>query len=115
MKQPDTKTSGMYWHAYHQSHLVCWLADEEYRRTVIKCDKPRCELAARQHFLQKVKGKLPSPLIDAARHLANDHVPTTRYIDMYKKYLPKIEALHTKECPNCVWNSKTREMDWDKW
>ena len=127
---------GLFWRAYHSPHLLFWLDSESKRRDTINKFKPKDEIEARQHYLKRVEGELPVEFIEACsthsevnRALSKAVIMDKGYdkahsvwhkarkvmYEAYKKHLPAIEALHAKECPDCVWDSENHTMDWSKY
>ena len=72
------------WHVHHEILWEVLTKPIENRIAYIKSDKPKHEQETRLRLLKPIKGPLPEKLTKAA-----------------------MEALHKKECPNCIWDGLT--------
>ena len=114
------------WHLHHSNRLLEPLTEPiAARRQYICTHKPLEEQALRLRLLKAVKGRLPLAYLHA--WAAYERAETTyeraveaynraettykraveAYNRAYESCLPKIEALHEKECQNCPWDGHT--------
>ena len=99
-----------YWHVHHER--LCEVLTEPIQNRIdyIKSSKPKNEVKTRLRLLKPVQHpeKLPREWLeaDAKRRKEADREAYVKWMEADAKYLPQIETLHKKECPNCPWNGR---------
>ena len=114
-----------YWHIHH--HILVEPLTEPLKNRIafIERNKLEHERETRLRLMQPVKGKLPDAVVkarkawdkarkayvkareawDGAREACNK--AWAAYLKALRDHKDEIEALHTKECPNCPWDGET--------
>ena len=112
------------WHLHHEKLLeVCFSCEE--RIAYIKSDKPLHEQEIRLRLFRPVVGPLPARLAKALAGWAKARAELakactgwvkarTKWDRAYTKwdralagFMPELEEMHRRECPNCPWDGRT--------
>jgi len=98
-----------YWHIHHDTLMEFRAGPIKARIYWIKRCKPLSEIPIRLKLLRPVKGRLPVKLVEAWESYLITPLQDRLIAlgEMHKKCLPKLEALHKKECPGCPWDGET--------
>lgn len=102
------KNTGFCWHVHHNI-LMEWCYDYEGRVHMIRGYKPKGEIKSRLRLFQFVKSEIPDA-IKAAQTAHDDR--TMRVYRAISHHRAEIEALHSKECPHCLWDGN--ELDFSR-
>ena len=92
------------WHVHHDQLMELLTEDIEVRRQYIREHKPEDEQALRLRLLQPVRSQFPARLGQAQVAYSQARAA---YSQALVAALPKIEALHREECPDCPWDGQS--------
>src|SRR3990167_9166809 len=101
---------GFYWHVHHDN-LVEWCYNYQERVEAIK-EKPKNEIKTRLRLFKPIKDvkALPKELFEAYKKRYEGYEKWyeahKKWDEACKKFMPKLEALHKKDCGCKEWNGK---------